>query len=92
MTTTLLEPEWDEETRNLVLAFDRAPLCPACGGPAELCQDVTRQYDWKVQAPVRCHRRTALSQAQRAMTEETNPILEALLWRYPELVDRSHRA
>lgn len=90
MTTTMLEPEWDEETRNLVLALDLAPLCPACGGPAELCQDAAREFDWHVPAPVRCHRKTALSQAQRAVTEQTNPIPEALLWRVV-LDDRSGR-
>jgi len=91
MTTTTREPEWDEDTRNLVLALDRAPLCPACGGPAELCQDIANQDHWRVQPPIRCHRSTALRQAQRALTEETNPVLEALLWRAPDLDDRSSR-
>lgn len=81
MTTTMAEPEWDEDTRNLALALDRAPLCPACGGAAELCQDPATEFAWEVPQPVRCHRTTALHRVQRGYTEETNPFPEALLWR-----------
>jgi hypothetical protein len=79
--TTVAEPEWDEDTRDLVLGLDGVDLCPACGGPAYLCQDPANEFKWQIPAPVRCHRKTALTQAQRRVTEQTNPIPEALLWR-----------
>jgi hypothetical protein len=81
MITTMAEPEWDEQTRNQALAYELAPLCPACGGPAEECQDPEREFDWQVPPPVRCHRKTALGHAQRGVTEQSNPVPEALLWR-----------
>jgi hypothetical protein len=91
MITTMAEPEWDEQTRAMALAYDLAPLCPACGGPAEECQDAEREFDWTTPAPVRCHRKTALLQAQGAINERDNPFPGALLWRLPELRDRSGR-
>jgi hypothetical protein len=84
----MAEPEWDEATRELVLGLDAVDLCPSCGGPSYLCQDAAREFDWKVSKPVRCHRSTALKQAQRRISEETNPIPEALLWQ-AVLSDRS---
>ena len=80
MTTTMAEPEWDEDTRNLALAFDDVNICPICGGPAALCQDPARQDDWVAQPPVRCHRKTAILQRQSSVTEETNAQMQALLW------------
>lgn len=77
----MADPEWDEDTRALALGFDQMDLCAACGGPAFLCQDPENQYNWKIPPPVRCHRTTALRVAQRKVTEETNPVPEALLWR-----------
>jgi len=85
----MAEPEWDQDTRDLVLGHAAVDLCPACGGPAFLCQDAEHQFDWEVPAPVRCHRTTALMQAQRRVTEETNPIPQALLWRTVLHSDRS---
>lgn len=79
--TTLAEPEWDQEMRDLVLALDAVDLCPACGGPAYLCQDPALEFNWTVDKPVRCHAKTALLARQKGVTEETNPQAEALLWR-----------
>jgi hypothetical protein len=76
----MVEPEWDEHTRNLALALDHVDLCQVCGRPASLCQDPARQDDWQVGQPVRCHATTALRQTQRTFTEETNPVVEALMW------------
>jgi hypothetical protein len=81
MTTTMAEPEWDEDTRNLALGLAQVDLCQSCGGPAFLCQDPVNEFHWGVPPPVRCHRTTALRLAQRKVTEETNPVPEALLWR-----------
>mgnify|MGYP005990682873 CR=1 FL=1 len=78
--TTLAEPEWDDRTRDLALAFDDWDECPVCGGPAELCQDPERQFDWRVPEPTRCHRTTALREAQDKVTEATNPHTNALIW------------
>lgn len=77
----MAEPEWDAATRDLALGLDDVDLCPACGGPAFLCQDPDREFDWSVPPPVRCHRKTALARVQRGFTEQTNPIPEALTWR-----------
>lgn len=86
----MAEPEWDEETRALGLAHELLDLCPVCGGPAYLCQDPELQDHWKAQAPVRCHRQTALLVAQSKVSEQTNPQMHALLWR-AELEDERGR-
>lgn len=77
----MLEPEWDEDTRTMALAYDAVEMCPRCGGPAYLCQDSANQDNWQIPAPVRCHRITALRTAQKPFTEKTNPVVEALVWR-----------
>lgn len=79
--TTVAEPEWDQATRDLALALDDVNLCPVCHRPAEICQDPERQFDWKVQDPVRCHATTAIRERQKGVTEETNPHADALIWR-----------
>jgi len=78
--TTMAEPEWDEATRDLALALSDVPLCPHCGGPAELCQDPERQDDYVAVDPIRCHAHTARLLKQKGYSEETNPALGALLW------------
>jgi hypothetical protein len=75
------EPEWDEATRDLVVALDDVDLCSVCGGPAYLCQDPEREFDWTIDEPTRCHRTTAIRKAQAALDEETNPHQDALAWR-----------
>lgn len=76
----MAEPEWDEATRDLALALDDVRLCPVCGGPAYLCQDPERQFDWRADDPVRCHAQTARLERAKGVTEETNPHVEALIW------------
>lgn len=76
----MAEPEWDEQTRELALAYDAVDICPRCGGPAYLCRDPELADQWEATAPVRCHRLTALRLAQRGVTEKTNPVVEALMW------------
>jgi hypothetical protein len=76
----MLEPEWDEATRDLALALDDVERCDACGGLAWLCQSAEHAEDWEVGAPKRCHRLTALREAQKRFTEESNPHLDALIW------------
>ncbi len=77
----MAEPEFDEQNRSLMLAFDSVKLCAVCGNPAILCQDPELQDKWKAAPPVRCHRNTALLVAQSKVTEETNPQMHALIWR-----------
>lgn len=77
----MAEPEWDEETRALARAYDSVDLCPRCGGPAFLCQDPAREYDWEAPAPIRCHASTAILRRQKGVTEESNPQADALIWR-----------
>lgn len=77
----MAEPEWDAETRELALAYAEVDLCPVCHGPAFLCQDPELQDDWDVPPPTRCHRKTAIREKQKGMTEQTNPHLDALIWR-----------
>ena len=76
----MAEPEWDEQTRGLVLELARLELCPICGGPAEECQDPDNQDRFIVPDPTRCHRQTAVLRRQRGVTEETNPQHQALIW------------
>lgn len=77
--TTLAEPEWDTETRELALALDQVDLCSVCGGPRWMCQDPETAFDWEAEAH-RCHRRTAMAEAASKLTEQSNPHLEALEW------------
>jgi hypothetical protein len=77
----MAEPEWDEATRDLALGLDGVDLCTVCGGPAYLCQDPEREFDWEAQAPVRCHATTAILARQKGVTEQTNPNAAALTWR-----------
>lgn len=79
--TRLAEPEWDQASRDLVLAMDAVQLCNVCGGPAELCQDPAREFDWVVPEPARCHRTTRVRERQAQMSEDTNPHMSALEWR-----------
>lgn len=78
--STMAEPEWDQATRDLALALDAVPMCSRCGGPAYLCQDPERQYDWQAGDPIRCHATTAVRERQKGVTEETNPHVDALVW------------
>jgi hypothetical protein len=83
----MAEPEWDEATRDLVLANDAVKLCSVCRGPAYLCQDPERQDDWRAGDPVRCHAQTARLQRAKGVTEETNPHMAALS--FPVFLDVS---
>ena len=79
--TTMAEPEWDADTRDLVLAFEvDLDLCPLCGQPTEICQNPDRQFDWEAGPPIRCHATTARREAQAKVSDETNPHADALLW------------
>lgn len=76
--TTLAEPEWDAETRNLALALDQIPRCPACGGDPALCQNPANEFRWRTEPPTRCHATTVLRRNQQ---DNTSEIPDALLWR-----------
>jgi hypothetical protein len=85
----MAEPEWDEQTRSLVLELARLDLCPVCGGPAEECQNPENQDRYTVPDPIRCHRQTAILRKQKGITEDTNPQHMALMWRAVLPEDRS---
>lgn len=80
MTTTLAEPEWDDDTREVALGLDGydASLCPSCGRPASVCQAADAEF--VADLPVRCHATTALLVAQSQVSDETHPQSQALLW------------
>jgi len=82
----MAEPEWDQATRDLVLAYAQVDLCPICGGPAYLCQDPERQDNWIGKDPIRCHAQTARLARAKNVTEATNPHMAALIWPV-ELID-----
>lgn len=47
---TVLEPEWLDEDRGLVLALleERAQTCPSCGHPVSQCRDPATAGTWQV--------------------------------------------
>jgi hypothetical protein len=77
MTTTMVEPEWDSQTRSAVLALDvyEAGLCPLCGRPSHICQ--AQDALFTADLPVRCHATTALLTAQDKADYDHE---RALLW------------
>lgn len=82
--TTLAEPEWDQQSRDVALALTNAPVCPVCKGDPALCQSEEYGDAWVAESPIRCHRTTALREAQAAFDkrhgDETNPHKDALVW------------
>lgn len=76
----MAEPEWDEATRDLALAFDAVDMCRVCGGPAYLCQDPALQFNWTALDPVRCHAQTARLERAEGITDKTNPQASALIF------------
>lgn len=92
--TTMREPEWDDDTRALVLGLAgyEDSLCPLCKRPAHICQDSARQFDWITPPPTRCHATTASMAQQAKFKEETNPQVGALLFEVALREDRrGHR-
>ena len=81
---TVTEPEWDEESRDemLALAAWEDSRCPACGGPADECQTPEAEFRFQGAPPVRCHRKDAILRYQdkAGNYERAN----ALLWRAEE--------
>lgn len=82
MTTSMVEPEWDVQTRSAALALDlyEDSLCPLCRQPSHICQDPAKQFDWRSPDPTRCHATTALLNKQKGYTDETHPPAAALLF------------
>lgn len=80
--TTMAEPEWDEQTRALVLglAAYEAGLCPLCHRPVSVCQAAENQDRFVAPDPVRCHASTALLAKQAGYSEDRNPQMRALLF------------
>jgi len=79
----MAEPEWDEQTRSLVLGeveLVHTEICPLCGRLKSVCQAPENQDAFIAQDPVRCHATTALLLKKKDYTEEKNPGVGALLW------------
>jgi hypothetical protein len=76
------EAEWDDEQRDRAVALIAMEenRCPNCGGPINECTDPATEGLWKVPLPVRCHRATALAQAQEAYLEANPTHPTAVLW------------
>ena len=62
------EPEWDDEGRDLVLAFLdwESQLCPGCRQPLAETTDPANEGRYVPRPAIRCHRCTASSQASDA--------------------------
>jgi len=78
----MVEPEWDEQSRALVLGETEyaSRLCPRCGRPMSVCQAPENEFAFYAPDPVRCHATTALLAKQKGYSEEKNPGVQALLW------------
>jgi hypothetical protein len=74
VTTTLAEPEWDEQTRAeaMALAVYQSTLCPVCGGPTAECQDPGTEDVWLPDLPIRCNKRVAYNQAEKPYSDDPN--------------------
>lgn len=84
----MVEPEWDEATRNMALGYAAVDLCGVCGGPAFLCQDPELQDSWRAGEPIRCHRTTAVRERQGRINDQENPHSDALIWPVELIVPR----
>lgn len=75
------EPEWDEDSRLLALAFVawESALCSGCGRPLEECTDAESEDRYRVPAPLRCHACAARSMVSK-MYADADPHPETLLF------------
>jgi hypothetical protein len=82
MTTRVIDPEWDDETRSLALgmAAYEAALCPSCNRPESICQNPENDGRFIVRDPIRCHVTTALSLRRDADAKKTQLAPDALLY------------
>lgn len=76
-----VEPEWDATAAGWMLALTtwEATRCPACGGDRDECWPEDNRGEFKVPAPMRCHRETALAKARKTYAETEEP--SALMYR-----------
>lgn len=81
MQTTVTEPEWDDEQRDMMLSLAawEESRCSLCGGPVEDCQSPEAERRFEGTPPVRCHRTDAIIRYQEKAGEY--PRSRALLWR-----------
>jgi len=79
-SVTYTEPEWDDRERGWALALLdlEADTCPGCGGSITETTRPESEGHWHVPPPTRCHRCTALANAQQPYAEAKHP--QALLW------------
>lgn len=80
MQVTTVEPEWDDEERDYMLALAawEDTRCPLCGGDAEDCQSPEAEARFQGVPPTRCHRTDAIIRYQDKAGDY--PRSRALLW------------
>src|SRR3954462_13378745 len=78
-TVETREPEWDEETRDLAIAYAmwESDLCPGCNSPLSETLSSDNEGLYVASAPVRCHSCTAREQTADAYadTPQANSLL-----------------
>jgi hypothetical protein len=74
-SVTTTEPEWDDDQRAAVQALLRyeASLCPGCRSPWAEVTDPDNEGRYITAPAIRCHRCTALSQAQGIYQDTDHP-------------------
>jgi len=79
LVASRLEVEWDEQEQGwmLALAEIRDDTCRGCGGALSETTLKENEHQYQVGLPHRCHRCTALAQAQ---DKHDGPHPQALHW------------
>jgi hypothetical protein len=74
VTTTVTEPEWDDEDRSWVLAWFEyeAQRCPGCGGHLPETTHPDNEAAYVTGPPHRCYRCTALQARQAQYAKDPN--------------------
>lgn len=82
-SVTVAEPEWDEDERAWALALlaVEGDTCPGCHGQMSETTAADAEGKYAASPPTRCHKCTAISQAQDAYHSNPNAKhTSALLW------------
>jgi hypothetical protein len=68
-------PAWTADDRQAAMALldYEASLCSGCGHPLEETTDPDKEFKYRAQMPVRCHRCTASAQAMDSFQDMPHP-------------------
>lgn len=79
---TTMEPEWDDEQREMAQALRRyeATLCPGCGGDLHETTDPANEYGYVRHGPPRCLKCQMIEMYQEADAEAKTPQPQSLLY------------